>query len=117
MKMEMKINKGQVLINEGEPSDCIYMLNSGELAIYKYDPTAKRHNVIARVLPGEIVGEMSFLDNLPRSASVKAQTDCDVTVMNRAAFESMLSTQEPMIQELIKTLADRLRKTNAKIKF
>jgi CRP-like cAMP-binding protein len=117
MLVNLKIKKGQVLINEGDESDCVYILVAGELAIYKYDRESQRHNVIAHVAPGEMVGEMSFLDNLPRSASVKATTDCDVQMMNRTSFNDLMLTQDKFIQNLIRTLSDRLRKANQKIKL
>jgi CRP-like cAMP-binding protein len=117
MLVSLKLKKGQVLINEGDESDCVYILVAGELAIYKYDREAQRHNVIAHASPGEMVGEMSFLDNLPRSASVKATTDCELQMMNRTSFDNLLLTQDKFIQNLIKTLSDRLRKANQKIRF
>ncbi|MFA6236189.1 MAG: cyclic nucleotide-binding domain-containing protein [Bacteriovorax sp.] len=115
MYIEMELKKGQVLINEGEPSDCIYFLRSGELAIYKYDSQSLGHNIIGHVEPGEMVGEMSFLDNLPRAATVKANTDCRVSIMNRAEFDKIFHAQDSMIQNLVKTLSERLRKTNSKV--
>ena len=117
MLVSLKIKKGQVLINEGDESDCVYILLSGELAIYKYDRETQRHNVIAHVSPGEMVGEMSFLDNLPRSASVKATTDCDLQMMNRESFDNLMLTQDKFIQNLLRTLSDRLRKANQKIRL
>jgi CRP-like cAMP-binding protein len=115
MLIEMKLMKGQVLINEGDASDCIYILKSGELGIYKYDFKLKKHQLISQVLPGEMVGEMSFLDNSPRSASVKAHADCVISILNRPAFDTIISTQHPLIQQLLKTLSLRLRKSNEKI--
>jgi len=117
MMMTIELRANQVLMNEGDPSDMLYLLHSGELAIYKYDPKAKVHNLIAYVEPGEMVGEMSFLDNLPRSATVKAKTDCILRMMNRANFEKILATQDPFVHNLVLTLSDRLRKTNKKIHF
>ncbi len=111
----MELKKNQILMNEGDSSDVLYLLHSGELAIYKYDPTTKSHNIIAHVEPGEMVGEMSFLDNLPRSATVKAKTDCILRMMNRADFERILTTQDPFVHNLVLTLSERLRKANKKI--
>lgn len=117
MYIDVKLNKGEILINEGAASDCLYILKSGELAIFKYDPIEKRHNVIGHVQAGEMVGEMSFLDNMPRSASVRANTDCEVALLNRAEFEKILTGQDKMIQHLVKTLSERLRKTNNKVRL
>lgn len=111
----MEIKKDQVLMREGEPSDFIYVLVSGELSILKYNPKDKRHEHIAYIMPGEMVGEMSFLENEPRFATVKASTDCVVEMMNRATFEKLLSSQLPLIRNLVKTLSQRVREATKKI--
>ena len=110
MMIEMTLKQGEVLISEGESSHAIYLLRSGELASYKYDKDQERHNSIGHVQAGELVGEMSFLDNLPRSATVKANTDCVVAILNRAEFDKLFSSQDQLMQTLVKTLSERLRK-------
>ncbi len=115
MFIEMTLKQGEVLINEGESSNAIYILRTGELAIYKYDKEQTKHNTIGHVQAGELVGEMSFLDNLPRSATVKANTDCVISILNRAEFDKLFSSQDQLMQTLIKTLSERLRKTNRKV--
>ncbi|MFZ4714398.1 MAG: Crp/Fnr family transcriptional regulator [Bacteriovoracaceae bacterium] len=117
MLVNITLKKGQILLNEGDPSDCLYFLKSGELAIYKFDQEHKRHNVIAHIEAGEMVGEMSFLDNLPRSASVKATVDSELAMMNREGFVTLLASQDKIIQNLVHTLSNRLRKANQKIKL
>jgi CRP-like cAMP-binding protein len=115
MYIDMQLLRGQILINEGDASDCLYFLKTGELAIYKFDKKASRNNLIGHVEPGEIFGEMSFLNNLPRSASVKANTDCVVAIMNRSEFNKMFATQDPLMQTLVKTLSERLHKANSRL--
>lgn len=117
MLVSVNLKAGEVLLKEGSPSDCIYLLKSGELEIFKYEHEKSRHNIIGYVEPGEIFGEMSFLDNLPRSATVRAKTDCVVGMMNRAEFEKIFASQDPMIQSLVKTLSERLRKTNSLVRW
>ena len=115
MMVQIELLKNQVLINEGETSDVLYILTSGELAVYKYDTIAKKNNLIGYIQAGEMVGEMSFLDSLPRSATVKANTDCQLKMMNRPSFDALLKSQDIFMQNLVNTLSDRLRKTNRKI--
>jgi CRP-like cAMP-binding protein len=115
MYIDMQLLRGQVLINEGDASDCLYFLKSGELAIYKFDKKTARNNLIGYVEPDEIFGEMSFLNNLPRSASVKANTDCEIAIINRGDFNKIFATQDPLMQTLVKTLSERLHKANSKL--
>jgi CRP-like cAMP-binding protein len=115
MFVEVKLNPGDVLINEGEPSDCIYILHSGELRVSKFKDG---HPIdLGFIKAGEIVGEISFLDNLSRSATVKAQTSCVVKMMNRAHFNEIIKDAHPLLQSLIINLASRLRKTSSKLKI
>lgn len=117
MLVKIELKKDQVLMKEGDTSDVLYQLVSGELAVYKYDQLGKVHNSIGFIQPGEMVGEMSFLDNLPRSATIKANSDCVLQMMNRSDFDKVFKSQDIFIQNLVHTLSERLRKTNKKIHF
>lgn len=68
--------------------------------------------IIGEVLPGELVGEMSFLDALPRSASVKVKEDSEVLVIPHKKFINVLDGQPRWFRSLMKTLSQRLRDSN-----
>ena len=116
MLVQIVLKKDQILMTEGEDSDVLYLLLSGELAVYKADG-ADQQKLVGKVLPNEMVGEMSFLDNKPRSATVKALTDCKLKMINRPTFDKLFLSQDPMMQKLVTTLSDRLRVANTKIQF
>lgn len=61
---------GDFLLHEGEVSSEMYYVQSGTLAVMKRKGDAVHQ--IGTIISGELVGEMSFLDKEPRSASVKA---------------------------------------------
>lgn len=69
-----QVKKGEYLINEGGASNEMYWVISGLFIITKLNQD-EQNVIIGRVLPGELVGEMSFLDSMPRSASVKAEEE------------------------------------------
>ncbi len=113
MLIPIKIKPGDVLIREGEASDCLYVLKIGTLSVTKFrdgKPTDLGH-----IVSGETVGEISFLDNKPRSATVKAQSECELIMINRPYFESELARAPELIQTLVKALAMRVRKTGEKL--
>ena len=64
---------------------------------------------------GELVGEMSFLDDLPRSANVRAKFDSEVLVIPHSKFLSVLDSQPRWFKSLMKTLSQRLRVANDRI--
>ena len=114
MANKKKLEKDELLIREGENSHTMYWLQDGQLVVIKRRGTEEV--VLGHIFAGELVGEMSFLDNEPRSASVKAITDCELIEIPREAFDKVFSTQPPWFQGLVKTLTDRLRKANARVK-
>src|SRR3954470_4638509 len=78
---------GQYLFREGDPSNCIYIVQKGTIAIQKRKAGGQVE--IARVYAHEVLGEMSFFDRLPRSASAIALTEVDVTEITFESLETV----------------------------
>lgn len=104
----------EYLVREGEDSLDMYYLQSGTLAVVKRRGDNTRQ--IGTIYAGEIVGEMSFLDEEPRSASVRAISECVLTVIPRTKFDASMKGLPKWYQALVHTLLDRLRKANSRIK-
>ncbi|HET7847173.1 MAG TPA: cyclic nucleotide-binding domain-containing protein, partial [Acidimicrobiia bacterium] len=66
---------GEVIIEEGSHSDGLYVVTDGELEVTK--TSGGRSISVARVGAGEVLGEMSLLDDVPRIATVTAITDVE----------------------------------------
>jgi len=67
----IEIQPGDLLIEEGAPGDALFVLIDGQLQVSKH---SGGHDVKVDVrLPGAVIGEMSLIDNSPRSASVRAR--------------------------------------------
>lgn len=111
----VQLAAGEVLMREGEESFEMYYVQSGTMAVFKRK--GDRENQIGTIISGELVGEMSFLDQHPRSATVKAMTDCELVLVPRDKFEKLLSAHPKWFKALIHTLTDRLRKANARVKI
>lgn len=108
------ITKDDYLITEGGTSNEMYWVLEGSFVITKLN--SDDHNVIiGEVKPGELVGEMSFLDELPRSASVKAIEDSEVLVIPHKKFIDVLDGQPRWFRSLMRTLSTRLRGANTMI--
>ena len=111
-----RIAAGTVLIREGEPITAIYIVLAGVLRVSVGPPPSQE---VARLLAGEVVGEMSFVDSHPPSATVQAVTDGVVLALARPLLDARL-TQNPAFagrfyRSLAVFLADRLRHTTRRL--
>ena len=68
--------------------------------------------MLAILGPGAIVGELAMIDGLPKSASVQAVRDCELTFVSRAAFTAMLRHHWELHMDIMATLAARLRQSD-----
>jgi CRP-like cAMP-binding protein len=115
MSETIKLNPNDVLMHEGEESKEMYYIQSGNLAVFKRK--GDHEHQIGTIMTGELVGEMSFLDSHPRSATVKAISETTLVVVPHDKFIQMLDSQPKWFKALINTLLDRLRKANARVKI
>lgn len=114
MAKQIKLAPDQVLLREGEHSHSMFWVQSGQLVVTK--KRGAEDVLLGHVYSGELVGEISFLDNEPRSATVKAVSECDVIEIPQETLDKVFSTQPKWMEILVKTMAERLRKANARIK-
>lgn len=114
MAKAIKLAANEILIKEGEKSHSMFWIQTGQLVV-----TKKRTGedvTLGHIYSGELVGEISFLDSEARSATVKAVTDCDIIEIPQETIDNIFKTQPKWLEILVKTLAERLRKANARIK-
>jgi CRP-like cAMP-binding protein len=108
------MSSGTVLIHEGRTIEEVYVVLEGKLSVLV---KAIGDREVAALLAGEIVGEMSFVDSRPPSASVVAAQDSHLLVLPRAALTSKLQTDDAFAARFYRAvatlLADRLRKTTS----
>ena len=74
-----EVAEGGFFFREGDPADCMYVLETGRVAILKN--WRERELLLGRLARGDCFGEMALLDLFPRSASVRAQEDCRAIVL------------------------------------
>lgn len=108
------LEKGKFLMREGEESSTMYLLIKGKLEVLKRKGDVEKP--IGQINEGDLVGEISFLDNSPRSASVRALKNSEVFAIPRANFQEVFSSLPEWYKVLHKTIVERLRKTTARIK-
>ena len=70
--------------------------------------------VMESVGAGEIIGEMALIEDLPRSASASAKTACELVAIDEKRFHDLVKKTPPFAMRVMKTMADRLRRMNAR---
>jgi CRP-like cAMP-binding protein len=105
--------KGTVLFKEGEPGKEMYVVQSGRVNITK--TVRDTEKVLATLGPGEFFGEMSILNNKPRSAGAIMAEDGKLLVIDPRTFEAMIRGNVEIAVRLIKKLSDRLQEADAQI--
>jgi CRP/FNR family transcriptional regulator, cyclic AMP receptor protein len=105
---------GKTIINAEQPGEAVYFILNGTVKIHLEQ--ADGTDVLISILgAGDIVGEMSLLDNRIRSASVSTLESSDVLWMDRTAFQEALRTIPQITINLSCILAKRLRHANGLI--
>ena len=109
-----KLAKNDILFREGDPSDAMYVIKSGRIAITKAKGSGEI--ILAEKVNGEMLGEMAFFDNKPRSAGAKAVQDTEVIMLPFASLHAQFKTFPEWLRAMVKTINGQLRDANTRIK-
>jgi len=105
---ELEAVPGETIIEEGSPSDGLYVVTDGELEVTKF--SGGRSVPLARVGAGAVLGEISLLDDVPRIATVTAITDVVYIKVPSDTFAELLEDPK-MVLRMLRTVTSRLRET------
>lgn len=97
---------GARIVTQGEPGIGLYLVLTGEAEVRQGDRT------LARLGPGQFFGEMTLLDEQPRSADVVALQASECAVLSRWEFWGFAKGEPEVVQGVLKEMARRLRETN-----
>jgi diguanylate cyclase (GGDEF)-like protein len=108
----VNVRRGEVIFNEGDAGDQLYIVQSGAVAIYGMLPGGKRRRV-AEFSPGDFFGEMAIIDNAPRSATCVAREDTGLLGLHRDDFFDLIerhpSTAISVMYRMLNITTQRLR--------
>ncbi|MDP2268089.1 MAG: cyclic nucleotide-binding domain-containing protein [Deltaproteobacteria bacterium] len=105
-----KIPAGTVLFQEGDKGEEMFILQSGKVKISKRIRGVEK--TLATLEKGEFFGEMAILNDKPRSATAETIEECEMLVIDRKTFDTLLRGNVEIAIRFIKRLADRLREAN-----
>lgn len=107
----VKLSRGERLFTEGDAGDRLYIILSGKIKLTKAAPDG-RENLLSVHGPGEMFGELSLFDPVPRTSSATAITDAQLAGLAHDALRTWLSTRPEVAMHLLQALAQRLRRIN-----
>ncbi len=105
---EMDVRDRTVLMRQGEPGQECFVIAEG-----KAKATVSGSGS-AWLEPGDVVGEMSLLDQGPRSATVTAWTDMHLLVLTAGSFSALIEEFPPVGRRIMTALAGRVREAEAR---
>ncbi len=104
---QLEVEDGTEIITEGTASEEMYVIVEGELTVTK-DTAGVKSVVLAKLGPGEVVGEIAMLDGAPRTATVSTSMNSKLIRVPAQAFERLLS-DAGVVRRMFRTVTDRLR--------
>ncbi|MCQ9368604.1 Crp/Fnr family transcriptional regulator [Brevibacterium sp. 50QC2O2] len=105
------LRRGTVLFHEGDSGDELYIISSGKLKLGR-ESSDGRENLLTVLGPGEIVGELALFDPGPRSTTATAVSQTELLSLKHEDLLNWLSERPQAGMNLLKALAQRLRRTN-----
>jgi len=115
---KQRLEPGEVLIQEGKPAASVFLVLDGALSVVAQ---AAGNQEVARLRSGEIVGEMSFVDSRPPSATVRALEPSSLLAIPRRSLEERLSQDAYFAARFYRAIAvflsDRLRYTVGRLGY
>ncbi len=106
---KISLKAGEVLFSAGAKADAMYVILAGAVIVCN-GPV-----IYEEVTKGGIVGEMAIVDDLPRSATVKATTDTILAKVDKRLFVSTIQHTPQFAIGVMKVMAHRLRVTTSKL--
>ena len=111
---------GEIVFTDGEVGDKLYLLLEGTIRISR-EVSGMGEEALAILGPGAAFGEMSLIDDFPRSADARVHERCRLLVLTKSALEDLLFLDKDLAYEIlwsfVKILSNRLRETNDKMTF
>jgi CRP/FNR family transcriptional regulator, cyclic AMP receptor protein len=99
---DLEVEPGKVLCNEGEIGQEFFVIVDGKVKV-----TRKGRRVATRS-SGQFVGEIALLEDVPRTATVTAETPVRLFVLTRKDFRHLLDTNPSVERKVLRALARRL---------
>jgi CRP/FNR family transcriptional regulator len=107
---ERKYSPGTILIKQGDTGVGLYVITKGRVHITQVSDPDRLEEDLGTAGPGEVLGEMALLDDLPRSATVTAIDEVTALLLPVWEFRAAIRNHPDIALKLLSVLSHRLRK-------
>ena len=111
--------QGSTLFLEGMPGEVLYIVKHGKVDILKKSPQGEV--LLSSLGEGEFLGEMSLIDDSPRSATARVAVPSELIVITRKCFQDMLKgdphISAVLLMHFLKVMGSRLRATDKRLEL
>jgi hypothetical protein len=101
---------GELIFVQGQASECVYLIESGEIELLESTDTRTRR--IAKLVKGDLLGEMALVDERPRAFSARAVTETTVSIVSREQFVKLMFRDPAEGLRYLGAFFERLRASN-----
>lgn len=109
-----RFRRGELVVEQGRKSNALFILLNGRARVLTSDSRG-REVILAVLESGDYVGEMSLIDNEPHSATVRAEIQTDMLVLQRLDFQRCLPEHSTLSYAILRGLVRRLRNADRQI--
>jgi len=106
---------GELLWKEGDPSDYVAIISSGQVEIMKQTEFKGKHVVVGVYKTGSVVGTLGILDGSPRAGTARASEDVTLLIITKENFDIIIEKYPVLATKLMKglllSISVRLRKS------
>jgi len=104
----VRVERGEVLMKQGDPAECMYVVVSGRFEVVVEGPDHDR-NLVGEVRSGETVGELGLIDGSPRMATVIASRNSQLVRVSVAGFKRLVLSNAGALLNIARAEAGRMR--------
>ncbi len=106
-------NDAEYVVRQGDTGDCMYIVLSGELEVVRR--SQGREFFLATLGPGDFFGEMSLIDNEPRTASVRSVGKSELMVLDRQNFLGQVQQDASLAFQILSKMAARAHELSQRL--
>ena len=103
----VRFDEGRIIMKEGHPGTTMYIVLEGRVTI------SIDNKIVEKLVVGGVFGEMALVDQLRRTASAVARTDCALLSINRDTLIALVKSDPAVGMAMMRCVADRMRYMNS----
>ena len=110
------LREGEYLLEEGQIDDSLHVVVSGKLEVVKVDQGGEQVS-LAVLHPGDMAGELGFVDGAPHSAGLRALGECEVFNIHRGDFESLIAKDPDLVYKVMRAVMRTVHRILRRMNF